>query len=227
MKNQSTGPAVMSAGIEARPWNGVAIQRRQADGFVNATAMCKAGGKRWNNYARAESTGEYVCALADDLGIQIPCAAAVARNSASGIPGLIHVVKGGSPELQGTWIHPRLAIDLARWVHPKFAVWMDRWILESLGVAQPAPVEPLQRRIPAAPQPHGLRQDPVWSSSHYLPALIHQRWIGDPQANEIIRAIAHHLLLSCDPLPAMAAVDEAALAWSRATKARTGQQAWW
>jgi hypothetical protein len=227
MKNQSTGPAVMSAGIEARPWNGVAIQRRQADGFVNATAMCKAGGKRWNDYIRVDRTGEYIRALADDLGIQIPCAAAVAGFPASGIHGLIHVIKGGQPELQGTWIHPRLAVDLARWISPAFAVWMDGWFLESLCVAQPAPVEPLQRRTPAAPQPCGLRQDPVWKSSYYLPALIHQRWIGDPEANEIIRGIAHHLLLSCGPLPAIAAVDEAALGWSRAMKARTGQQVWW
>ena len=94
-------------------------------------------------------------------------------------------------------------------------------------MAQPAPVEPLQRRSPMASQPRGLRQDPCWKSSSYLPALIHQRWIGDPEANEIIRALAQHLLLSCDPLPAMAAVDEAALSWNRALKVRTGHQAWW
>ena len=227
MKNANCGPALLSVGIEAREWNFCAIQRRQADGFVSATAMCRAGGKRWNDYARVDRSREYICALAASVGAQIPCAAAEAGFPVSGIHGLIHVIKGGSPELQGTWIHPRLAVDLARWISPAFAVWMDGWLLESLGVAQPAPVEPLQRRIPAAPQPHGLRQDPVWRSSYYLPALIHQRWIGDPDANEIIRGIAHHLLLSCGHLPAIAAVDEAALGWSRAMKARTGQQVWW
>jgi hypothetical protein len=59
-----------------------------------------------------------------------------------------------------------------------------------------------------------------------LPALIAQRWIGDPEANGMIRAIAQHLLLSCDPLPAVAAVEGEALAWRRALMARTGQSAW-
>jgi len=227
MKNANCGPALLSAGIEARQWNGCAIQRREADGFVNATAMCKAGGKRWTLYSANDRTKEYVCALAEGLGIQIPCGAAEVGIPTSGIPGLIHMIKGGRPELQGTWIHPRLAVDLARWISPAFAVWMDGWFLESIGVAQSATAEPLQQRTAAASRPRGLRQDPVWKSSYYLPALIHQRWIGDPEANEIIRGIAHHLLLSCAPLPAIAAVDEAALGWSRAMKARTGQQVWW
>jgi hypothetical protein len=213
MKNQGTGPAVMSAGVEARPWNGVAIQRRQADGFVNATAMCKAGGKRWNHYVTNDRTAEYLQALSGSTGIPADL--------------LVTTIGGGPNHLRGTWIHPRLAVDLARWISPAFAVWMDGWFLESIGVAQSATAEPLQQRTAAASRPRGLRQDPVWKSSYYLPALIHQRWIGDPEANEIIRGIAHHLLLSCGPLPAIAAVDEAALGWSRAMKARTGQQVWW
>jgi hypothetical protein len=59
-----------------------------------------------------------------------------------------------------------------------------------------------------------------------LPALIAQRWIGDPEANDLIRGIAQHLLLSCDPLPAVAKVEGEALAWRRALMARTGQPAW-
>lgn len=213
-------------GITARAWNGVAIQRRHADGFVNATAMCKANGKRWNNYARAERTVEYICALARQIGAETPCAAAVARNRATGIHGLINVIQGGSPELQGTWIHPRLAVDLARWISPAFAVWMDGWFLESLGVVQPpqpAPQPPAPRRAPA---PRGPHQDPLKLAASTLPALIAQRWIGDPEANDLIRGIAQHILLSCDPLPTVAAVEGEALAWHRALKVRLGQPVW-
>lgn len=32
----------------------------------------------------------------------------------------------------GTWIHPRLAVDLARWISAEFAVWMAGWFLEEL-----------------------------------------------------------------------------------------------
>ena len=226
MKNANCGPALLSVGIEARMWNGCAIQRRQADGFVNATAMCRAGGKRWNHYASNERTREYICALAASVGAQIPCAAAVAGFPASGIHGLIHAIKGGSPELQGTWIHPRLAVDLARWISPSFAVWMDGWFLEAMGVVIAPPAPQPQARPCQPPQSHGLKQDPCQHAAGYLPSLIAQRWAGDPDANGVIRAIAQHLLLSCDPLPPVAVVTGAAIAWNRALKVRTGQPAW-
>lgn len=119
------------AGTEERFWQGTAIQRRDADGFVNATAMCKANGREWFTYARSARTQEYIAAL--KAAPQI-CGAEVVQS-----------ISGGTPSLQGTWIHPRLAIDLARWISPAFAVWMDGWFLESLQPAlQPAnqPLEP-------------------------------------------------------------------------------------
>jgi len=112
--------------IEAREWNGYPIHRRQVDGYVNATAMCRAGGRRWNHYQANERTRAYIHALAADAGIP-----------ATGNPGLICSIQGGRPELQGTWIHPRLAVDLARWISPAFAVWMDGWFLEQFQPAQP------------------------------------------------------------------------------------------
>lgn len=130
------------AGTEERIWQGTAIQRRQADGFVSATAMCKAGGKLFADYARLARTQEYMAALVNVVG-EKPCGAAVAGNPITA-SGLIHTVQGGIPALQGTWIHPRLAIDLARWISPAFAVWMDGWFLET--IARPAaaaqPLEP-------------------------------------------------------------------------------------
>jgi hypothetical protein len=114
------------AQIEAREWNGHAIQRRQADGYVNASAMCRAGGKRWNHYQANDRTQDYIHALAADAGIP-----------ATGNEGLIRSIQGGRPELQGTWIHPRLAVDLARWISPQFAVWMDGWFLEQFTTPLP------------------------------------------------------------------------------------------
>jgi hypothetical protein len=102
--------------IEAREWNGHPIHRRQVDGYVNATAVCQANRKRWNDYARLERTEAYIAALAADAGFPAT--------------GLVVSIKGGRPELQGTWVHPRLAVDLARWISPAFAVWMDGWFLE-------------------------------------------------------------------------------------------------
>lgn len=135
------------AGTEERIWHGTAIQRRQSDGFVNATAMCKAGGRLFADYARLARTQEYMAALADVVG-EKPCSAAVAGNPITA-SGLIHTIQGGTPSLQGTWIHPRLAIDLARWISPPFAVFMDGWFLDSL---QPAlPPQPTQS-LPINPE---------------------------------------------------------------------------
>ena len=106
-------------GMDCRIWNGVEIQRRPADGFVNATAMCKAGGREWFSYFRTERTQAYIAALA-----------AVPQICGTGIGGLVQSIQGGRPEFQGTWVHPRLAVDLARWISPAFAVWMDGWFLE-------------------------------------------------------------------------------------------------
>lgn len=47
-----------------------------------------------------------------------------------GIPttGLVVIIQGGEPSLQGTWIHPKLAIELGRWISVEFAIWCDTHI---------------------------------------------------------------------------------------------------
>jgi hypothetical protein len=63
-------------GLTARVWNGISISRRATDGYVNATAMCRAGGKRWNHYAANYRSQSYIASLA-----------AVTGNPATGIGG--------------------------------------------------------------------------------------------------------------------------------------------
>lgn len=159
---------------EAREWNGTAIQRRQSDGFVNATAMCQATGKRWNHYAANERTQEYITALQLALSGETHSGAAVAGNPAT-LPDVVEVIQGGLPYLQGTWVHPRLAVDLARWISPAFAVWMDGWFLETIS-------QPRDHRftIPARSRQHAriLWMDAVWR--HFCMAT-------DAQLQEIYR----------------------------------------
>lgn len=121
----------MNQGVEivVRTWNNTPIGRRPEDGYVNATAMCKANGKDWYGYIRSARTKEYIDALGDALNPETHCGAAVPQNCGT---DLVISIQGGEPELQGTWIHPRLAIDLARWISPEFAVWMDGWFLEEV-----------------------------------------------------------------------------------------------
>lgn len=113
-----------------RLYNACNIEQRPGDGYLNATAMCKATGKLWADYYRLSSTKTYMEDLSADMGIPIS--------------DLIQVRKGGSVDLQGTWIHPDLAIHLAQWCSSKFAIQVTKWVRELLTTGQVAlePGEP-------------------------------------------------------------------------------------
>ncbi|MEN8221287.1 MAG: KilA-N domain-containing protein [Pseudomonadota bacterium] len=100
-----------------REFKGVKITQR-TDGYLDATAMCKATGKRWPDYRRLDSTQAFIDALSSD--VQIPTSE------------IIQSVKGGLPESQGTWVHPQVAINLAQWCSPEFAVLVSKWVFELL-----------------------------------------------------------------------------------------------
>jgi hypothetical protein len=121
--------------LATRSWNGTPIQRRTTDGYVNATAMCKANDKAWNEYWRLNKTTEYLEALSLDTGISVS--------------RLCLTMRGGAQ--QGTWVHPRVAVDLARWISAPFAVWMDKWFLESLAAraSQVQDTQPGPTAVPA------------------------------------------------------------------------------
>ena len=126
-----------SSALVTRSWNGHAIQRRRADGYVNATAMCQVAGRRWHHYAVNHRAIEYIQALERSAGIPADLLAQT-------------IVTGPNPG-RGTWVHPRLAVDLARWISPEFAVWMDGWILEELqGKAKPKQLQLSLNHVDAA-----------------------------------------------------------------------------
>ena len=92
------------------------IHQRVKDGFVNATAMCKAGGKLFGDYRRLQTTNQFLEALSRSMGIPID--------------QLVVIVVSGANELRGTWVHPQVAIHLAQWISPEFAVKVTQWIFD-------------------------------------------------------------------------------------------------
>lgn len=120
-----------STGLSARAWNGVNIARRDADGYVNATAMCRANAKRWKDYRESERCQLYLTALEAVAGIS---GHALIQSRTGG--------RGGG----GTWVHPQVAVDLARWISPPFAVWMDAWFLEGLSPVSAPNKKPRTKR---------------------------------------------------------------------------------
>ena len=85
----------------------IIAEMRASDGFVNATKMCKAGGKRWFNYIQNEDTKKFM----DEL-----------KKPKAGIPAFENLVISQRGHYGGTWVHPQVAIHLAAWISPAFAV---------------------------------------------------------------------------------------------------------
>ena len=96
--------------------DGSIIPQRTRDGYINATALCQSVGRNFSDYRRTKLANDFIA----ELSVQI------------NIPEdyLIHSISGGHPKLQGTWVHPQLAINLALWLSPKFAVTVSRWVYE-------------------------------------------------------------------------------------------------
>lgn len=98
-------------------YEGELISQRASDGYINATAMCKAAGRNWSDYRRIGPTVEFLDALETALGM--PRAEMIQS-----------VVGGNGP--QGTWVHPQIAIHLAQWASAEFAVQVTQWVLDWL-----------------------------------------------------------------------------------------------
>lgn len=98
--------------------DGKIIESRSKDGYINATAMCQAAGKKFNDYSRLDTTKAFI----KELG------------SIAGIPA-IELIQSVSGAYGGTWVHPKVAINLAQWISPKFAVLVSDWVFEWLSAA--------------------------------------------------------------------------------------------
>jgi len=49
-------------------------------------------------------------------------------------------MSGGDHRLQGTWVHPQVAINLGQWVSPAFAVQVSQWVYDWMTGNAPASV---------------------------------------------------------------------------------------
>jgi len=116
--------------LVSRSWNGTPIHRRITDGYANATAMCKANKKRWSDYRESDRCQLYLDALSQTTEIPV-----------------FDLIQSRQGHGGGTWVHPQVAVDLARWISAPFAVWMDRWFLENIQQASKAPVETVSPRL--------------------------------------------------------------------------------
>ena len=82
--------------------------------MVNATDMIKNfPEKNMGNFLRNKQTKDFITELENDMLI-----------STSTDSKAINVVKGGNPNMQGTWMHKLLAFKFAAWLSPKFELFV-------------------------------------------------------------------------------------------------------
>jgi hypothetical protein len=134
-------------------YKGNPIQFEEVDGKImaNATLMCNAFGKRPVDWIRLETSKRYV--------------EAVVRNSHIDENELVTTKKGGSDSIQGTWIHEKLILSLARWLDVDFELWCDEKIAELLRTGRVAlkPLTPAELILSQAQQlvDHERRLDDI------------------------------------------------------------------
>lgn len=95
---------------------GEIIPQRVSDGYISATALCQSVGKRFSDYHALKSTQDFIAELSRQVNLPKD--------------HLIHSIRGGNPQQQGTWVHPYLAINLGQWLSVKFSVKVSQWVYE-------------------------------------------------------------------------------------------------
>ena len=123
-----------------RSVNGVDVEQRIDDGFINGTAMAVAHGKKIDSWFRTQDTLDLFFDLSIDLGLKVKCSdlsnldvqSLSAKKYAQMFPDLIKTKRGSPKTGGGSWLHPDLAIQEAQWCNKRFAIQVSRWVREWL-----------------------------------------------------------------------------------------------
>ena len=117
--------------IIKRDVNETYIALRLTDGYVNASALCEACDKNLDDYIRLKTTDEFMKELSKEINIPVS--------------DLVQPFESRNRTINGTWVHPQMAINLAQWASPKLAVlvpqWVFLWMSEQSTDVKESPVE--------------------------------------------------------------------------------------
>ena len=121
---------------ENQPYNVVC---RESDGYVDITNLCKAGGKRFKHWHELVKTKEFLKVLGEQLGKEIEedKENEDQENENGRIPAAFLInYETGYGSKQRTWVHPRVAINIAQWISPSFDVQVSGWVHQLLVVGK-------------------------------------------------------------------------------------------
>lgn len=111
----------------------VEIHARPGDHYINVTQLCKAGGREFYKWNENEVSKEFVHLLGEKLNMT--------REQ------LIVSLTDGSRNDRGTWVHPRIAIQIAQWISPIFALNVSGWVEKLLSTGTVSLERPLQKLL--------------------------------------------------------------------------------
>jgi hypothetical protein len=86
-----------------------------------------------------KKTKQFLRTLSLDIGIPIS--------------DLVKIKKGGDTRIQGTWVHPRVAVDLGYWLSGEFAVLLSGWAVDWMNQS----IKPKEKTFIPRPEPLALK----------------------------------------------------------------------
>ena len=93
---------------------------RKEDGYINATQLCKSGGKEFSNWNKNDKTKQLVEKVY--IKTQIDKDNLIQRN------------QNGSNKEQSTWVHPTIGLHIAQWISTDFFLqtvdWINEWKID-------------------------------------------------------------------------------------------------
>jgi len=95
--------------------NSIEITTRSDDGYINLTALCRAGNKEFKAWYKNKKTDAFLKVLSSSVRI---------------LTDELLKYETGSNENRATWGHPQVAINIAQWISPEFDVQVSKWIFE-------------------------------------------------------------------------------------------------
>lgn len=94
---------------------------RKEDGYINATQLCKVGGKEFKNWNRTDKTKELVEKVYTKTQIDKDI--------------LIQINRSGLNEERCTWVHPTIGLHIAQWISTDFFLqtvdWINEWKIDN------------------------------------------------------------------------------------------------
>jgi hypothetical protein len=126
MANKEAENMVNNLTIQDKNNDSYTIICRESDGYINVTNLCKAGGRKFETWNRRDQSKNFLRVLETRIGENNALQNYVALSNTPSATLIKYETGYGSA--QGTWVHPRVAINIAQWISPEFDVQVSDWV---------------------------------------------------------------------------------------------------